>query len=161
MDQRPNPNSYHANKKLDVKGANKINKRASRTEKFISPLLLPLLQLGECCLSLFWRWCMWMYGMSWKLIMLQENMYATTRSGWMKWQFMSALMLYWSHQRKLMMPMHPPIIILDAHHVHHISSVINCIQSMGIEEIYIPTGCPWVCRHIDMGTCKSTVSTSW
>ena len=46
------------------------------------------------------------------------------------------------------------ILILDAYHVHHMGSIVNHIQLMGIEVIHIPTGCTYLCQPIDVGINK-------
>jgi hypothetical protein len=41
-------------------------------------------------------------------------------------------------------PVEPPLIILDAYCVHQMGSVVNHIQSMGIEVVHIPAGCAYL-----------------
>ena len=48
----------------------------------------------------------------------------------------------------------PPLIFLDAYCIHQMCSVVNRIQSMGIEVVHIPTGCTYLCQPIDMGINK-------
>ena len=48
----------------------------------------------------------------------------------------------------------PPILVLDAYHVHQMDSVINQIQSMGIEVIHVPAGCTYLCQPVDVGINK-------
>ena len=47
-------------------------------------------------------------------------------------------------------PVEPPIIILDAYHMHLTAHVVNCIKSMGIEVVHIPAGCAYLCKTIDV-----------
>jgi hypothetical protein len=44
----------------------------------------------------------------------------------------------------------PPILVLDANCMHHMGSVINRVQSMGIEVVHIPAGCMYLCQPIDI-----------
>ena len=48
----------------------------------------------------------------------------------------------------------PPILILDAYRVHQMGSVVNWIQSNGIEVVHIPAGCTYLCQPIDVGINK-------
>ncbi len=48
----------------------------------------------------------------------------------------------------------PPILILDAYRIHHMGTVVNRIQSMGIEVVHIPAGCTYLCQPIDVGINK-------
>ena len=50
--------------------------------------------------------------------------------------------------------MQPPILILDAYHVHQMGSVMNRIQMMGIEVLHILAGCTYLCQPIDVGINK-------
>jgi hypothetical protein len=54
-----------------------------------------------------------------------------------------------AHQDASNSSVEPPIIILDAYHVHQMGSVVNHIQSMGIE-VHIHAGCTYVCQPIDV-----------
>jgi hypothetical protein len=45
----------------------------------------------------------------------------------------------------------PPIIILSVYRMHQMGSVVNYIQLMGIEVVYIPPGCTYLCQPINMG----------
>ena len=57
-----------------------------------------------------------------------------------------------------------PILILDAHRIHQMGSVVNHIQAMGIEVIHIPAGCTYLCQPIDMGInkpLKSAMREKW
>jgi hypothetical protein len=48
----------------------------------------------------------------------------------------------------------PPILVIDAYFMHQMGSVINRIQSKGIEVMHIPAGCTYLCQHIDIGINK-------
>ena len=51
-----------------------------------------------------------------------------------------------------------PILILDTQCVHMMGNIVNRIQSLGIEVIYIPAGCTYLCRPIDVGINQSIKS---
>ena len=58
----------------------------------------------------------------------------------------------------------PLLLILDAYRVHQMGSVVNWIQSMGIEVFYIPVGCTYLCQPIDIGInkpIKSKLQEKW
>jgi hypothetical protein len=44
-----------------------------------------------------------------------------------------------------------PVLILDAYRVHMMGSVVNRIQSLGIEVQHIPAGCTYLCQPVDVG----------
>jgi hypothetical protein len=44
--------------------------------------------------------------------------------------------------------------MLDAYRVHQMGSVMNRIQSMGIEVTHIPAGCTYLCQPIDVRISK-------
>ena len=43
------------------------------------------------------------------------------------------------------------MLILDAYCVHMMCSVVNRIQSLGIEVQHIPAGCTYLCQPVDVG----------
>ena len=47
-----------------------------------------------------------------------------------------------------------PINILDAYCAHQMGSVVNNIQSMGIEVVHILAGCTYLCQPIDVRIIK-------
>ena len=48
-----------------------------------------------------------------------------------------------------------PILLLDSFRVHMKASVVNAIQTLGVEVIFIPPGCTSVVQPIDVGYNKS------
>ena len=44
----------------------------------------------------------------------------------------------------------PPLLILITYCVYQMRSVVNKIQSMGIEVVHIPVGCTYLCQPIDI-----------
>ena len=47
-----------------------------------------------------------------------------------------------------------PLLILDVYRVHMMGTVVNRIQTLGIEVIHIPPGCIYLCQPVDIGTNK-------
>ena len=43
------------------------------------------------------------------------------------------------------------MLILDAYRVHVMGSLVNRIQSLGIEVQHIPAGCTYLCQPVDVG----------
>ena len=48
-----------------------------------------------------------------------------------------------------------PILLLDSFRVHMKATVVNAIQTLGVEVIFIPPGCTSVVQPIDVGYNKS------
>ena len=48
-----------------------------------------------------------------------------------------------------------PRLNLDASCAHMMETIVNWIQSLGIEVIHIPAGCTYLCQAVDVGTNKS------
>ena len=48
-----------------------------------------------------------------------------------------------------------PILVLDAYCIHMMGTVVNHIQSLGIEVIHIPAGCTYLCQPLDVGINKT------
>jgi hypothetical protein len=48
-----------------------------------------------------------------------------------------------------------PILVLDAYLVHMMGSIVNRIQSLGIEVLHIPAGCTYLCQPVDVGINKT------
>ncbi len=44
-----------------------------------------------------------------------------------------------------------PLLVLDAYRIHMMGSVVNRIQSLGIEVQHIPAGCTYLCQPVDVG----------
>ena len=47
------------------------------------------------------------------------------------------------------------LLILDAYRVHMMWSVVNRIQSLGIEVMHIPPSCTYLCQLVDIGINKT------
>ena len=63
-----------------------------------------------------------------------------------KW--IDAVLIPWRQARD---PDVVPLLILDAYRVHMMGSIVNRIQSLGIEVQHIPAGCTYLCQPVDMG----------
>ena len=48
-----------------------------------------------------------------------------------------------------------PILVLDAYRIHMMGTIVNRIQSLGIEVLHIPAGCTYLCQPVDVGINKS------
>jgi hypothetical protein len=48
-----------------------------------------------------------------------------------------------------------PIHVLYAYRVHMMGTIVNRIQSLGIEVVHIPPGCTYLCQPVDVGVNKS------
>ncbi len=60
-----------------------------------------------------------------------------------------------------------PLLILDSYRCHMMSSVVQCIQELGVEVQHIPGGCTSLCQPVDVGfnkpfkTCIRRTWESW
>ena len=64
----------------------------------------------------------------------------------------------WSSFDPLEAARHPdvvPLLILDAYRVHMMGSIVNRIQSLGIEVQHIPARCTYLCQPVDVGINRS------
>ena len=76
-------------------------------------------------------------------------------------EWINAILQPWKVGRDANNPsFEPPILILDAYRVHHMGTVVNRIQSMGIEVVHIPAGCTYLCQLINVGINKQMSSSS-
>jgi len=70
-------------------------------------------------------------------------------------EWIDAVLQPWKEQPDANNPsIQPHILILDAYRVHQIRSVVNQIQSMGIEVVHIPAGRTYLCQPINVGINK-------
>ena len=56
------------------------------------------------------------------------------------------------------------ILVLDTYGIHMIGTIVNRIQSLGIEVLHIPGGCTYLCQPVDVGinkTIKSGMQQKW
>ena len=61
------------------------------------------------------------------------------------------ILIPWKQTRS---PVVMPLLILDAYRVHMMGSIVNRIQSLGIEVEHIPAECTYLCQPIDIGINK-------
>ena len=88
-----------------------------------------------------------------------KGKYACQPKAWMDEEMMNegidVVLQLWKDQRNANNPsIQLPILILDAYHVHQMGSVMNRIQSMGIEVLHIPAGCTHLYQPIDVRIIK-------
>jgi hypothetical protein len=141
MDQTPIPYSYHTSRTLALKGTKMIHVRSSTSDtkratlaatvSGSSKLLKPFLifkgqtngRIANKELQTFPADCF----------------YACQQKAWMDEKMMNLwidpVLVPWKHSRK---PGVVPLLILDAYRVHMMGSIVNRIQSLGIEVHHIP-----------------------
>ena len=69
-----------------------------------------------------------------------------------------------SEWKETLPPNAVPLLILDSFRVHMMGSIVNKIQSLGIEVQHIPGGCTYLCQPIDVGVnkpIKNKVAEQW
>ena len=76
-----------------------------------------------------------------------EGEYACQDKAWMDevrmHEWVAKVLKPWKNHRDANYPSaEPPLLILDAYHVHQMGSVVNRIQMMGIEVLHIPAVVP-------------------
>ena len=62
-----------------------------------------------------------------------------------KW--IDQVLIPWKNSRE---PGAVPLLVLDAYRVHMMGSVVNRIQSLGIEMQHIPAGCTYMFQPVDV-----------
>jgi hypothetical protein len=146
---------------LEVKGARTVHSRASTTETKRVTLAATVTASGKM-LSPF----LIFKGKPQGRIALREfgtypdaGKYACQEKAWMDEskmnEWIDVVLQPWKENRDQNNPsLEPPILILDAYRVHQMGSVVNRIQSMGIEVVHIPAGCTYLCQPIDVGINK-------
>ena len=82
----------------------------------------------------------------------EDCFYACQPKAWMDANMMNLwidlVLIPWKESRK---PGVIPLLILDAYRVHMMGSIVNRIQSLGVEVQHIPGGCTWLCQPVDVG----------
>jgi hypothetical protein len=81
-----------------------------------------------------------------------ECVYACQPKGWMDKTMMNfwidqVLMLWYNMKNQAIFP----LLTRDAYWAHMMGSIVNCIQSLGIEVQHIPSGCTYLCQPVDVG----------
>ena len=142
MDQTPIPYSYHASKTLDVKGKKTIHARASTTDTKRVTLAATVTASGKMLPPfLIFK------GKPNGRIAMREfstypvgGKYACQEKAWMNeekmHEWIDVVLAPWKADRdENNMSGEPPLLILDAYRVHQMGSVVNRIQSIGIEVV--------------------------
>jgi hypothetical protein len=158
MDQTPIPYSFHSNKTLENKGARSVHVRASTSDTKRVTLAVTLDGSGNMLPPL-----LIFKGAKNGRIATKEfptypvnGHYLCQAKAWMdedamnKW--IDLVLIPWKNTKA---PGIVPTLILDAYRVHMMGSIVNRIQSLGIEVIHIPAGCTYLCQPVDVGINKS------
>lgn len=160
MDQTPIPYSYHSNKTLEAIGSKTVQQRSSTSGTKRITLAATVTASGKM-LPPFLIFKGTRNGrISREFVTFPaEGKYACQPKAWMDEGMMNAwievILKPWKDHRDANNPsIQPPILVLDAYNVHQMGSVVNRIQSMGIEVVHIPAGCTYLCQPIDVGINK-------
>jgi hypothetical protein len=82
--------------------------------------------------------------------------YTCQKDGWIDEEIMNKwidlVLIPWKNAK---VPGIVPLLILDAYRVHMMGSVVNRIQSLGIEVMHILPGCTYLCQPVDVETNKT------
>jgi hypothetical protein len=154
MDQTPIPYSYHTSRTLELKGKRTIHVRSSTSDTKRATLAAAVSGSGKLLKPfLIFK------GKSDGRIAQKELQtfpgdcfYACQPKAWMDANMMNLwidlVLIPWKESRK---PGVVPLLILDAYRVHMMGSIVNRIQSLGVEVQHIPGGCTWLCQPVDVG----------
>ncbi len=154
MDQTPIPYSYHTSRTLALKGTKTIHVRSSTSDTKRATLAATVSGSGKLLKPfLIFK------GKTDGRIASKELQsypddcfYACQPKAWMDEKMMNLwidlVLVPWKDSRQ---PGVVPLLILDAYRVHMMGSIINRIQSLGIEVHHIPGGCTWLCQPVDVG----------
>jgi hypothetical protein len=158
MDQTPIPYSFHTNKTLELKGTKTIHVRASTTDTKRVTLAVTVDGSGNMLPPM-----LIFKGATNGRIANREFVtypngghYSCQKKAWMD----EGMMNRWIDQvlvpwKMTMPPGVVPILVLDAYRVHMMGSIVNRIQSLGIEVLHIPAGCTYLCQPVDVGINKT------
>jgi hypothetical protein len=154
MDQTPIPFTFPSNRTLEKKGTKTIHVRTSTTDTKRATLAATVTGSGKL-LTPFLIFKGKSNGrIAAKELQTYPNecIYACQEKAWMdevmmhKW--IDLVLIPWKESRN---PGVIPVLILDAYRVHMMGSVVNRIQSLGIEVQHIPAGCTYLCQPVDVG----------
>ena len=156
MDQTPIPFTFPSNHTLEKKGTKMIHVRTSTTDtkratlaaavtgsgKLLTPFLIfkgkTTGQIAARELHTYPTECIYACQCQEKAWMDEVMMH--------KW--IDLVLIPWKNSRD---PGVIPVLILDTYRVHMMGSVVNCIQSLGIEVQHIPAGCTYLCQPVVVG----------
>ena len=158
MDQTPIPFSYHSKKTLHSKGSKTIHVRASTSDTKRVTLAATVTGSGKMLPPM-----LIFKGATNGRIAKREfgtypdsGHYSCQKKAWMDEDMMhlwiDQVLVPWKMTKP---PGVVPILVLDAYRVHMMGTVVNRIQSIGIEVIHIPAGCTYLCQPIDVGINKT------
>lgn len=157
MDQSPIPYSFHASRTLEMKGTKTVHVRSSTADtkrvtlavtvdaagKMLPPMLIfKGTPNGRIANREFGTYP-------------ERGHYACQKKAWMDEEMMhkwiDLVLIPW---KETTTPGVVPLLILDAYRVHMMGTVVNRVQSLGIEVIHIPPGCTYLCQPVDVGINK-------
>ena len=67
-------------------------------------------------------------------------------------RWIDLVLILWKESKA---PVIVSILVLDAYHIHMMGTIVNRIQSLGIEVVHIPPGCTYLCQPVDAMVNKS------
>jgi hypothetical protein len=157
MDQSPIPYSYNSSKTLEVKGKKTIHVRSSTADTKRVTLAVTIDASGKMLPPM-----LIFKGATNGRIATREfgtfpdgGHYCCQKKAWMDEKMMQKwidlVLVPW---KETTTPGVVPLLILDAYRVHMMGTVVNRIQSLGIEVIHIPPGCTYLCQPVDIGINK-------
>ncbi len=161
MDQTPIPFSFHSNTTLEVIGARTVHARASTTDTKRVTLAATVTASGKMLTPFVifkGKPQGWIANRKFGTYP-ESGRYACQDKAWMDEakmnEWIDTVLQPWKANRDKNNPsVEPPILILDAYRVHQMGTVVNWIQSMGIEVVHILAGCTYLCQPISMGINK-------
>ena len=154
MDQMPIPYSYHTRRTLALRGTKTIHVRSSTSDSKRATLATTVSRSGKLLKPfLIFKGKTDGRITQKELQTYPENcLYACQQKAWMDAKMMNLwidlVLIPWKDSRK---PGVIQLLILDAYCVHMMGSIVNRIQSLGIEVQHIPGGCTWLCQPVDVG----------
>ncbi len=158
MDQTPIPYSYHSSKTLEKKGSKTIHVRASTTDTKRVTLAVTVDGGGNMLppMLIFKGTVNGRIANHEFSTYPDSGHYCCQKKAWMDKELMNRwidqVLIPWKMTKP---PGVVPTLILDAYRVHMMGSIVNRIQSLGIEVIQIPAGCTYLCQPVDVGINKT------
>ncbi len=158
MDQTPIPYSYHASRTLALRGTKTIHVRSSTSDTKRATLAATVTGSGKLLkpFLIFKGKTDGRIAQRELQTFPEDCIYACQEKAWMDAKMMNqwidSVLIPWKDSRE---PGVVPLLILDAYRVHMMGSIVNRIQSLGIEVQHIPGGCTWLCQPIDVGINRS------
>ena len=158
MDQSPIPFSFHSARTLEAKGTRTVHVHVSTSDTKRVTLAVTVDASGTMLppMIIF-------KGAPNGRIANREfgtypdgGHYACQKKAWMDEDMMNRwidlVLVPWKDSKA---PGIVPILVLDVYRVHMMGTIVNRIQSLGIEVIHIPAGCTYLCQPVDVGVNKS------